>query len=162
MATIYYEPTGCNCDNKSDYDQAAINAACTQALQLASEGQTLGRDKYPHVYNDYEDFQFSHAQKPYLEFPVMSNGQPYEGNESPGADRVVIGSIASDYQSAVYCAVITHDGSTKNGFTECKDDTTNTEGKGTYDVERTKGRGKEPGPERKLLERIDMKRNREL
>jgi hypothetical protein len=46
-----YEPEGCNCDNKTEYDRATINAACTQALNLASQGQTLGRDKYPHVYN---------------------------------------------------------------------------------------------------------------
>lgn len=49
----------------------------------------------PHAYNDYEKFNFSHAKKPYLEFPVLSNGE-YEGG-SPGADRVVIGSIAEDY-----------------------------------------------------------------
>jgi len=65
MATIYYEPTGCNCDNKTTYNQAAINAACTEALQLASGKKTLGNDKYPHVYNDYEKFNFAHAQKPY-------------------------------------------------------------------------------------------------
>jgi hypothetical protein len=46
-----YEPEGCNCDNKTEYDRAAINIACTQALSLASQGQTLGRDKYPHAYN---------------------------------------------------------------------------------------------------------------
>ena len=46
-----YEPSGCNCDNKTSYDKDQINAACTQALQLASEGKTLGRDKYPHTYN---------------------------------------------------------------------------------------------------------------
>ena len=85
-----YEPSGCNCDNKTTYDKDAINAACTEALQLASEKRTLGRDKYPHVYNDYEKFNFSHAQKPYLEFPIVSDGS-YEGG-SPGADRVVSGS----------------------------------------------------------------------
>ncbi len=35
----------------------------------------------------------------------------------------------------MFCAVLTHDASTKNGFTECKDDTVNTNGKGTYDEE---------------------------
>jgi hypothetical protein len=104
--------------------------------------------------SDYEKFQFSHAQKPYLEFPILESGD-YD-NQSPGADRVVIGSISTDYSSAVFCAVITHDGSTKNGFTECKDDTVNTDGQGTYDTERTKGRGKEPGPGRELLDKIDL------
>ncbi|MCJ1354340.1 MAG: hypothetical protein MMC33_004328 [Icmadophila ericetorum] len=103
---------------ETDYTSDAINAAAQEALQLASQGQTLGRDRYPHVYNDYEHFQFSHAQKPYLEFPVIADGSVYDG-ESPGADRVVIGSIAEDYSNAVYCAVITHDGERKNGFAEC-------------------------------------------
>ncbi|RDW59874.1 putative ribonuclease T1 [Coleophoma cylindrospora] len=155
MATIYYEPSGCNCDNKTTYDKAAINAACTEALKLASEKRTLGRDKYPHVYNDYEKFDFSsHAKKPYLEFPIMANGAKYSG-ESPGADRVIIGSIATDYQSAVYCATLTHDGTTRNGFTECSDDTMNPNGKGSY-KRRIEGRGKEPVSGRKLLERIDL------
>ncbi|PMD55099.1 Ribonuclease/ribotoxin, partial [Hyaloscypha bicolor E] len=149
------EPEGCNCDNKTEYDRAAINAACTQALSLASQGQTLGRDKYPHVYSDYEKFSFQYAKKPYLEFPILEFGV-YNDNESPGADRVVIDSISTDYSSAVFCAVITHDGSTKNGFAECKDDTVNTSGKGTWDTEKTKGRGREPGPGRQLLDRIDL------
>ncbi|KAF8861359.1 hypothetical protein BDZ45DRAFT_703477 [Acephala macrosclerotiorum] len=123
MATIYYEPTGCNCDNKTSYDKAQINLACTQALNLAKEKETLGRDKYPHAYNDYE--------------------------------KVVIGSIATDYSSAIFCAVLTHDGSTKNGFTECKDDTVNQNGKGTYE-KKGSGKGREPGQGRKLLERIDL------
>jgi len=93
---------------------------------------------------DYEKFSFQYAQKPYLEFPILESGA-FDDNESPGADRVIIGSIATDYSSAVFCAVITHDGSTKNGFTECKDDTVNTDGKGTWDTEKTQGRGREPG-----------------
>ena len=67
----------------------------------------------------------------------------------------VIGSIASDYQSAVFCAVLTHDKSSKNGFTECQDDTVNTGGKGTF-YKKLEGRGREPAKGRHLLERIDM------
>lgn len=71
--------------------------------------------------------------------------------------RQVIGSISTDYQSAVYCATITHDGSTKNGFTECQDDTVNTDGSGTYERKLKEGsKGKEPGPGRKLLHWIEM------
>ncbi|MCJ1416056.1 hypothetical protein MMC32_002391 [Xylographa parallela] len=147
MAEIYYEPSGCNCAG-TDYAKADINAAANKALELASQGQTLGRDKYPHVYNDYEHFTFSYAQKPYLEFPIMSD-DVYDGS-SPGADRVVIGSIAEDYSSAIYCAVITHDGETRNGFAECADDTLNLRGKGEY---------KAGGKERKLLQKIDVKSN---
>ena len=74
------------------------------------------------MYNDYEHFSFPHAHKPYLEFPVTNTGSVYDG-ASPGADRIVIGSIAEDYSSAIYCAVITHDGQRKNNFAECADDT---------------------------------------
>lgn len=44
----------------------------------------------------------------------------YSGG-SPGADRVVIGSISSDESTAEYCAVITHDGQSGNDFGECTD-----------------------------------------
>jgi hypothetical protein len=57
-----YEPSGCNCDNKTTYDQEAINAACTEALRLASEGRTLGRDRYPHVYNGRQTHHTSRTQ----------------------------------------------------------------------------------------------------
>lgn len=67
-----------------------------------------------------EHFTFSHANAPYLEFPILPSGAVYDGG-APGADRVVIGSIAADYASAVFCACLTHDGSPKrNGFVECK------------------------------------------
>ena len=114
----------------------------------------------PHAYNDYEKFTFSHAHKPYLEFPIEQNGKVYDG-ESPGADRIVIGSISEDYQSAVFCAVITHDGQKKNGFAECADDTMNVNGKGEYqghgDDEESHGHHhKRHHHNRKLLDRIDM------
>jgi len=89
----------------------------------------------------------------------MDNSEAYSGDESPGADRVIIGSIATDYQSAIFCAVITHDGSAKkNGFTECQDDSVNTYGKGTYEAVEgeTKGKGREEGEGRELLQRIDL------
>lgn len=84
----------------------------------------------------------------------MSSGQ-YTG-DSPGADRVVIGSIATDYQSAIFCAVITHDASSNNGFTECQDDTVNTAGKGSYSAPGGRNDTEGKGEGRKLLERIDL------
>ncbi|KAK3933966.1 Ribonuclease/ribotoxin [Diplogelasinospora grovesii] len=156
--TIYYEPTGCNCANKTTYSQSAIHAACVATLDLASKGETVGRDKYPHAYNDYEHFSFPHAQPPYFEFPIMSDGSVYNGDVGPGADRVVIGSVAEDYSSAVYCATITHSGSSeRNGFVECKDDTVNPNGQGTWDVRKTERLGREPEGERKLLRGEDVK-----
>lgn len=54
--------------------------------------------------------------------------------------------------SAVYCAVITHDGQKKNGFAECADDTMNPRGKGNYEGHEKKGHH-----HRKLVQRIDLK-----
>ncbi|KAJ9256537.1 hypothetical protein DTO271D3_6736 [Paecilomyces variotii] len=153
-AEIYYLPSGCNCDG-TGYTRTDIQNAADKALSLASQHQTLGRDKYPHAYNDYEHFSFKHAQKPYLEFPIERNGKTYDGG-SPGADRVVIGSIAEDYSSAVFCAVITHDGSTNNGFTECQDDTMNVRGKGKYEPSESEYDKKHHHHHRKLLDRIDL------
>lgn len=110
--------------------------------------------RFPYTSADYEKFSFSHAQKPYLEFPILESGS-YTDDESPGADRVMISSIATDYSSAVFCAVLTLDGSTNNGFTECKDDAVNTNGKGTYE-KKSQSRGLDPGEGQKLLDRIDM------
>jgi hypothetical protein len=67
-----------------------------------------------------------------------------------------LGSIAADFSSAVFCAVITHDGQKKNGFVECKDDTVNQNGQGTYDVDITQGRGKEPVSGRTLLQNLEL------
>lgn len=53
--------------------------------------------------------------------------------------------------SAVYCAVITHDESKNNGFTECADDTMNPGGKGNYEGHEQKGHH-----HRKLIKRIDL------
>lgn len=64
----------------------------------------------------------------------------------------MIGSIAEDYQSAVYCAVITHQGEKDNKFQECQDDTVNPRGYGTYKNEHgAMGRWN-----RKLVQRIDL------
>lgn len=123
-----------------------LSIAPPQLRLIQSES---GRDKYPHAYNDYEHFSFPHASKPYLEFPIAA-GSVYDGS-SPGADRVVIGSIASDYSSAVYCAVITHDGQRANGFAECSDDTMNPRGKGDYEGQERKGHH-----HRRLLDKIEL------
>lgn len=66
-----------------------------------------------------EHFNFAHAEAPYLVFPILQKGKIYDGL-SPGAERLVLGSIAEDFSSAIYCACLTKDGQRKNGFAECK------------------------------------------
>jgi hypothetical protein len=88
----------------------------------------------------------------------MSNDEVYTGSDSPGTDRIVIGSVAADYASAIFCAAITHSGATThNGFVECKDDTVNPGGEGDWDTERTKDRGLEAPDGRLLLRWEDVK-----
>lgn len=113
-STIYHQLTFTG----TYYSQTDIDNAATAALSYYANGETVGNDKYPHRYNDYEGFDFS-CSAPYLEFPIES-GSTYSGG-SPGADRVVIGSISGDDSSAQYCAVITHDGQSNNDFAECSD-----------------------------------------
>ncbi|KAF2139190.1 uncharacterized protein K452DRAFT_300733 [Aplosporella prunicola CBS 121167] len=144
-ATIYYEPTVCNCDG-TDYSQSDINVAASEALRMAKAGKTLGDEKFPHAWNDYEHFNFQHAEAPYLEYPILQGGKPYDGGHA-GNDRVILGSIAADFSSAVYCSVTTQNGQSANGFAACKDDSMNPRGKGTLPL------GKEG---RKLLTRIDL------
>lgn len=43
----------------------------------------------------------------------------------------MIGSIATYYSPAIFCAVLSHDDSSKNDFMSCKYDTVNQDGKGT-------------------------------
>ena len=131
--SISDEPTSSDCDGQlfprtlstnrltnagTIYSQQNIDDAATAALSYYASGQTVGRDSYPHQYKDYEGFSFT-CSAPYLEFPIETSGV-YSGG-SPGADRVVIGSISSDESTAEYCAVITHDGQSGTDFGECTD-----------------------------------------
>jgi hypothetical protein len=110
---------------------------------------------------DDEHFTFQHASAPYFEFPIMPDGRIYNGDRSPGTDRVVIGSVAADYSSAVFCATLTHTGSQeRNGFVECRDDTVNPNGEGQWDESMTKEGGRKglvppsgEGQERELLKK---------
>lgn len=48
-AEISYLPTGCDCDGTS-YTQAAIETACQEALTLASQKKTEGKDKCAYIF----------------------------------------------------------------------------------------------------------------
>ncbi|KAL1633576.1 hypothetical protein SLS58_011028 [Diplodia intermedia] len=138
MPTIYYEPSVCNCDGV-DYSKADIENAASLALELAKKGRTIGNDKYPHIHNNRDRFDFPHASLPYLEFPLLQKGKTYDGR-SPGAERVVIGSVADDFGSAVYCACVTRSGEGEEDqggvvFAACKDDSVNPRGKGMLPTE---------------------------
>ncbi|KAI1410104.1 ribonuclease-domain-containing protein [Hypoxylon sp. FL1857] len=93
------------------YWQEDIDAAVKQGYNYYQEGQTVGSDKYPHQYNDYEGFDFPDSG-PYYEFPILSSYKTYTGG-SPGADRVVFNGNGN------YEGAITHTGASGNDFVEC-------------------------------------------
>lgn len=75
------------------------------------------QDDYPHVYHNYEDFNFNCGSGSYYEFPILTSGSVYSSG-SPGADRVIVTDSGSG--NGVYCGLITHTGaSSTNGFVGC-------------------------------------------
>lgn len=115
---------GSNC-----YTSSKITAARNTAYNYVKQGGTAGGSTYPHVYNNYEGFNFPVAG-PYYEFPLLSNGQTYTGGKfwrdrasvtavmlsligSPGADRVIIN------KSGALAGEITHTGASGNNFVGC-------------------------------------------
>ncbi|KAL3473404.1 Ribonuclease/ribotoxin [Aspergillus californicus] len=91
------------------YTSSAVSSARSAGYRYVSSGDDV--NNYPHVYNNYEGFDFS-VSPTYYEFPIMSSGSIYSGG-SPGADRVVFN---EDNQLA---GVITHTGASGNNFVSC-------------------------------------------
>lgn len=96
------------------YYQSDIDAAVQQGYGYYQNDQTVGNDKYPHQYQDYEGFTFPDTV-PYYEFPILSDNEVYTGG-SPGADRVI---FTGD---GTYEGVITHTGASGNDFLQCTAD----------------------------------------
>lgn len=93
------------------YYQSTINAAVSQGCNYLNRGQTVGSNRYPHVYNNYEGFDFA-AASPYYEFPILHSFQPYTGGD-PGPDRVVF------TRGCSLQGLITHTGVCCGNFAQC-------------------------------------------
>ncbi|KAI1780101.1 ribonuclease-domain-containing protein [Hypoxylon cercidicola] len=91
------------------YSADAVNQASQRACSYYQSGQAPS--SYPHRYNNYEGFNFP-VSGPYLEFPILSNGNLFSGG-SPGADRVIINT------SCRQAGAITHTGASGNNFVGC-------------------------------------------
>jgi hypothetical protein len=96
------------------YWQSDIDDAVSKGYSLYQSGKTLGSDKYPHEYNDYEGFDFP-VSGPWYEFPILSSFQVYSGG-SPGPDRVIFN------EDGDYAGVITHTGASGDDFVACVGD----------------------------------------
>ncbi|KAL1891033.1 hypothetical protein Sste5346_007856 [Sporothrix stenoceras] len=105
--TIYYSPSFSEATHKATFTRDQINAAIGQALLLLKEGKQIGESKFPHAYKTYPlpASAGKHAQPPIFEFPILLDGSLYKGHHSPGPDRVVFGSVATDYASADYVGI---------------------------------------------------------
>jgi hypothetical protein len=63
--------TTCGSDR---YTSAQINAAANAACNYVTAGSTAGGSTYPHVYHNYEGFDFGGKQGPFYEFPILESG----------------------------------------------------------------------------------------
>ena len=61
------------------YTAASLDDAVQAGCNYLQSGRTIGSDKYPHVYNDYEGFSFD-IEGPFYEFPV-EKGYAYTGGK---------------------------------------------------------------------------------
>ncbi|KAL4782459.1 Ribonuclease/ribotoxin [Aspergillus varians] len=91
------------------YTSSAVSAAVSAGSSLQAAGNDV--NNYPHVYNNYEGFDFP-VDPTYYEFPILSSGSIYSGG-SPGADRVVFNGGGET------AGVITHTGASGNNFVSC-------------------------------------------
>ncbi|KAG8705560.1 hypothetical protein FRC08_001610 [Ceratobasidium sp. 394] len=107
--------TGADCGGFTFTADQVAAAASAAASHIASDS-VVGSNKYPHVFNNRFTFDDG-CNPPFFEFPVFPS-KVYTGG-SPGADRVIVGSVSGS--DAAFCAVdvITHRGATGNGFLQC-------------------------------------------
>ncbi|KAJ5773683.1 Guanine-specific ribonuclease N1/T1 [Penicillium paradoxum] len=91
------------------YTSSAVSAAKSAGYKLYAADDDV--NNYPHVYHNYEGFDFDVAGT-YYEFPILSSGSIYSGG-SPGADRVIFNGNNG------LAGVITHTGASGNNFVAC-------------------------------------------
>ncbi|KAI7657978.1 hypothetical protein KC319_g9368, partial [Hortaea werneckii] len=75
------------------YSYSQVRAAVNSGCNYVSQGGTACSGSYPHVYNNYEGFDFP-VDGTYYEFPILESGQ--FTCQSPGADRVI---FTADFQT---------------------------------------------------------------
>lgn len=115
-----YSPSFSEATHKVTFTRDQINAAIGHALKLLRDGRQVGETKYPHSYprafkmyppaqpdqpGTKQSPKPCHAQAPIFEFPILLDGSIYNGSQSPGPDRVVFGSVSTDYASADYVGI---------------------------------------------------------
>ncbi|TLD15299.1 hypothetical protein PspLS_10678 [Pyricularia sp. CBS 133598] len=108
------QATSVTCGN-NNYSSDQVQAAVDQGCSLFSAGNTVGRNNYPHRFNNREQLPFS-ISGPYQEFPIL-NSRVYNGG-SPGADRVAF--TTNNDGTCTFAGAMTHTGASGNNFVACQ------------------------------------------
>lgn len=58
-----------------------INKASNKGCELFKAGEQLGKNDYPHRFNNREGFDFA-VEGPYQEYPIMADLEVYDGGKS--------------------------------------------------------------------------------
>lgn len=106
------QSSGALCGNNY-YSPSAIDDATSIGCNYEYSGETVGRNRYPHRENNYENLPFESAP-PYFEFPILADGTTFDGGEGPGPDRVVFN------DNCELAGVVTHTGAGGNNFVLCE------------------------------------------
>lgn len=57
-----------------------INKASAKGCELFQAGEQIGKNDYPHRFNNREGFDFL-VEGPYQEYPIMADLEIYDGGE---------------------------------------------------------------------------------
>ena len=60
------------------FNKQQIRKAVNKGVQLRNQGKQVGKNKYPHRFNNREGFEFP-VEGPYQEFPILQDGEIYDG-----------------------------------------------------------------------------------
>ena len=59
---------------RNNYTSDQIEDASDEACRLYRSRKQVGRNNYPHRYNNFEGFEFQGYDAPFQEFPIVSGG----------------------------------------------------------------------------------------
>ncbi|KAL7622383.1 hypothetical protein AAE478_007887 [Parahypoxylon ruwenzoriense] len=121
-------PKSATCARQT-YSAGNVKDAGNQAGRLEARGKQLGKNKYPHVFNnrgrEIKNFD-AKCKGPLYEFPILQNKKVYLGTnpDDPGPDRVVVNVSAKDKKTGkvtvTFCGLMTHTGArNRSSFVQC-------------------------------------------
>ncbi|KAI5863338.1 Ribonuclease/ribotoxin [Durotheca rogersii] len=114
---------------RQTYTAGNVRDAGDQAGKLQTRRKQVGKNKYPHVFNNRGNEIKNFDRKcrgPLYEFPILQNKKVYLGTnpDDPGPDRVVVNVSAMNKKTGkvtvTFCGLMTHTGAkNRSSFTTC-------------------------------------------